>query len=78
MGQLTGPSNWKNPPKIESTILYTVARLLISSLIQTPRRVTFSDQDERFADVEAEESVEDIVLQSLMPEPPFVHSGDEL
>jgi len=49
--------------------------------IPTPRRarrVTFSDKDERFADVEAEQSVENIVLQSLMPEPLFVPSGDEL
>jgi len=46
--------------------------------IPTPRRVTFSEKDERFAAVEAEESVEDIVLQSLMPEPFFVPSGDEL
>jgi len=49
-----------------------------SEAIPTRHRVTFSEKDERFADVEAEESVEDIVLQSLMPEPPFVPSGDEL
>jgi len=46
--------------------------------IPTPRQVTISDKDERFADIEAEKGVEDIVLQSLMPEPFFVPSGDEL
>jgi len=41
--------------------------------IPTPCRVTFSDQDERFADFEAD-FVEDVVLQSIMPELPFMLS----
>jgi len=80
--QLTGPSNWKNPLKIEKYHRkYGHSFVNVepdSDTIPTPRRVTFSDKDERFADVEAEESVEDIILQSLMPEPYFVTSGDEL
>jgi len=50
-----------------------------SDAVHTPRRVTFSDETEQFFDSEQpEESVEDIVLHSLMPEPRFIPSVDEL